>query len=249
VRVGERYEDVSVVLVHGSGHTSRTWDSVVARLAHRALAVDLPGRRRRPADLTLGTLARSARAAADDVEAAGLAKIVLVAHSSGGLILPALTALLGDGVLHLVFVAGLIAPDGGQVAHAVAGEGAGDLVARRRDLLEQYAGSTFGGLAPGEEPEPTSFTVLDDERTVGAIESLNLMFETVRWDGVDPAVPRTFVRCLRDPIQPRTLQAELIAASGADEVIDLDCDHTPALSAPDELAALLDEVAGRYDHS
>ena len=84
---------------------------------------------------------------------------------------------------------------------------------------------------------------------MGSIESLNLMYQTVRWDGVRPSLPRIFVRCLRDPIQPRSLQAQLIDASGAAEVIDLDCGHTPALSAPGELAAGLDAIADRHDEA
>jgi hypothetical protein len=127
------------------------------------------------------------------------------------------------------------------------GDEPSDLVQQRRDLLRQHAGTTFGGFVAGEEPVATTLTRLDDERTVGAIESLNLMYQTVCWDGVKPALPRTFVRCLRDAIQPRSLQAQLIAASGAEEVVDLDCDHTPALSAPDELATVLDAIAGRHD--
>jgi pimeloyl-ACP methyl ester carboxylesterase len=238
--------DVSLALIHGSGHTSRTWDAVVAALGHRALAVDLPGRRHRPADLTTGTLERSAAAAADDVEGAGLGPVVLVGHSSGGLILPAVARRLGGRVRHLVFVAGLIAPDGARVAEAVAGEAVGAMDEQRRAVLAEHTGTTFGGLTQGEAPATTTLRVLEDGRTVGAIESLNLMFQTVRWDGVGPALPRTFVRCLRDPIQPRALQAQLITASGADEVIDLDTGHTPALSAPVELAAVLDAVAARY---
>ena len=248
---GRRVTTVStrLVLVHGSGHTARTWDAVVAKLRHPVVAVDLPGRRYNPADLTQGTLERSAQSAAADVEAAGPGPVVLVGHSSGGLILPALTGLLGERVRQLVFVAGLIAPEGGQVATAIV-DGDGDgLLEQRRDLLVLHAGSTYGGFLAGEEPAPSTFTRLDDERTVGSIESLNLMYQTVRWNGVSPALRRTFVRCLRDPIQSRSLQAQLIDASGATEVIDLDCGHTPALSAPDELAGWLDAIADRHDHT
>jgi pimeloyl-ACP methyl ester carboxylesterase len=238
-----------LVLVHGSGHTARTWDAVVAKVRHPVLAVDLPGRRYNPADLTQGTLERSAQSTAADVEAAGPGPVVLVGHSSGGLILPAVTALLGDRVRQLVFVAGLIAPDGGQVATAIVDGDSDGLLEQRRDLLLEHAGSTYGGFLAGEEPASSTFIRLDDERTVGSIESLNLMYQTVRWDGVSPALPRTFVRCLRDPIQSRSLQAQLIDASGAAEVIDLDCGHTPALSAPDELAAWLDVIADRHDRA
>jgi pimeloyl-ACP methyl ester carboxylesterase len=236
-----------LVLVHGSGHTARTWDAVVAKLRHPALAVDLPGRRYNPADLTQGSIERSAQSAAADVEASGAGPVLLVGHSSGGLILPALTSLLGDRVRHLVFVAGLIAPDGGHVATAIV-DGDGDsLLEQRRDLLVQHAGSTYGGFLPDEEPAPSTLIRIDDERTVGSVESLNLMYQTVCWDGVSPALARSFVRCLRDPIQSRSLQAQLIEASGATEVIDLDCGHTPALSAPEELAAWLDAIADRHD--
>ena len=42
------------------------------------------------------------------------------------------------------------------------------------------------------------------------------------------------------------MQAQLIESAGADEVFDIDADHTPAVSRPDELAAIVNEVAGRY---
>jgi hypothetical protein len=54
---------------------------------------------------------------------------------------------------------------------------------------------------------------------------------------------RTFVRCLRDRIQPRVLQAKLIENCGATSVVDLDSGHTPAVSVPAELARILDRVA------
>ena len=63
------------------------------------------------------------------------------------------------------------------------------------------------------------------------------------WDGVPVSLPRTFVRCVRDRIQSRVLQDALIENCDADDVIDLESGHTPAVAVPDELAAILDRVA------
>jgi pimeloyl-ACP methyl ester carboxylesterase len=236
----------TVVLIHGSGHTSLIWDDVVAKLDGPALAVDLPGRRRRPADLTLGTIEASSAAAASDVEAAGAHRVVLVGHSSGGLILPSLAARLGARVCHLVFVAGLIAADGHSVSEIIAPDDPDSMLATRDALCQQYSGTTFGGLSDGEPPIDTDLGLTEDVRTVGSIESLTLMYQPVSWQGVSPSLPRSFVRCLADPIQPREMQARLIASAGADEVFDIDADHTPAVSRPDELAHFVNRVAARY---
>lgn len=67
------------------------------------------------------------------------------------------------------------------------------------------------------------------------------------WAGVPASVPRTFVRCLRDPIQPRELQAAFAASCGASAVLDIDSGHTPALDAPVALARLLDGVLLRQN--
>jgi pimeloyl-ACP methyl ester carboxylesterase len=236
----------TVVLIHGSGHTSLIWDDVVAGLQGPALAVDLPGRRRRPADLTQGTIEASSAAAASDVEAAGAPRVVLVGHSSGGLILPSLAARLGARVCHLVFVAGLIARDGHSVSEIIAPDDPRSMLSTRDDLCRRYHGTTFGGLSDGESPIDTDLCVTEDVRTVGSIESLTLMYQSISWQGVSPSLPRSFVRCLADPIQPRDMQARLIDNAGAEEVFDIDADHTPAVSRPDELAAIVNEVAARY---
>ena len=65
-----------------------------------------------------------------------------------------------------------------------------------------------------------------------------------QWRGVPGGLPRTFVRCLRDRIQPPELQAKLIENCGATAVIDIDSGHTPALACPAELAQILDGVTG-----
>ena len=231
--------DPTLVLVHGAGNTSLVWSRVQEHLEHRSLAVDLPGRRDRPADITRVTIDQAADGAAEDVDARTTGPLILVGHSAGGIVLPALAARLGDRVEHLVFVAGLCARDGNTVVDTVRPEHREEMVARLAEMRVRYQDHML-------DPVPRdSADALVDVPTAMGIESLNLMGQRVSWDGVPDALERTFVRCLRDRIQPRALQAELAENCGASTVLDLDCGHTPALAAPDRLAVLLDAIAAR----
>jgi hypothetical protein len=81
-----------------------------------------------------------------------------------------------------------------------------------------------------------------DATVASAIDSLVYSCQPMEWAGLPDTVPRTFVRCLRDRKQSREVQARLVACCGAGEVVDIDTGHTPALEAPELLAAVLDDL-------
>jgi pimeloyl-ACP methyl ester carboxylesterase len=229
----------TIVLVHGSGHTARVWGDVQEHLGHGSLAVDLPGRADRRADIADVRLADAATSLAADVRAATEGPVVLVGHSAGGIVLPALAARLGARVAHLVFVAGLCAPAGGRVVETVRPDAVPHLAELLAGFREQYRGCML-------DPDPSIEGVRAvDAKTAAPLDSLNYMEQVVSWDGVPAGMPRTFVRCLRDRIQPRELQAALIDNCGATDVVDLESGHTPAVAVPGELAAILDGIADR----
>jgi pimeloyl-ACP methyl ester carboxylesterase len=235
----ERGGSPTVVLVHGSGHTAAVWGDVQAALRHRSVAVDLPGRADRIADIAEVSLEVAAVSVAADVQRAGPGDgpLVLVGHSAGGIVLPGLAALLGGRVVHLVFVAGLSAAHGETVVDTVRPDAASQLSVRLGELREEFAGCML-------EPDPSVEGVRAiDARVAAPIDSLNFMEQVVSWAGVPSTTPRTFVRCVRDRIQPRALQDALIANCGASTVLELASGHTPAVAVPRELAALLDDVA------
>ena len=231
----------TLVLVHGAGHTSLVWQRVQDHLHYPSVAVDLPGRRNRPADITTVTIDDAARSVANDLADTTTGPLVLVGHSVSGIVLPALASRLAGRVQHLVFVAGLSAPEGCAVMDTVRPghrEGGAQHLA---DMRERYQGHM---LAP--DGQSATVPAIDDVKLVAAIESLNFMNQTMSWAGVAPELERTFVRCLRDPIQPRELQARLIENCAASSVIDIDAGHTPAVGAPGELAAILDRIANAH---
>jgi pimeloyl-ACP methyl ester carboxylesterase len=215
---------VTLVLIHGSAHTAAVWTRTQAALGAPSVALDLPGRASRPADITRVALPDAAdQLAADLADVDG--PLVLVGHSAGGMVLPFLAARLGERVSGLVFVAGLIARHGGRVVESVAPERIDLMTDRLAELRVEYAGCTLEDLP--------------DARVAQSVDSLNLMLQPISWAGVADDLPRAWVRCSRDPIQPPALQAELAANAGAQRRVTIDSGHTPALDCPDELADLL----------
>jgi pimeloyl-ACP methyl ester carboxylesterase len=239
VRISEgsgRGAGATVVLVHGSGHTARVWQAVQDALGHGSVAVDLPGRADRVADIADVALDHAAASLAADVEGATDGPLVLVGHSAGGIVLPALAARLGDRAGHLVFVAGLCAAHGEKVIRTVRPDAEAFLAERLAAMRQEFAGCML-------EPDPSITGVRAlDAKTAAPLDSLNYMEQPVSWAGVPDTLPRTFVRPLRDRIQPRHMQAELIENCGATDVVDLESGHTPAVAVPDELAAVLDRI-------
>lgn len=214
-----------LVLVHGAGHDRSVWDRVRTTLSTPSVAVDLPGRGSRPADITRVAVADAAASVAAD---APDGELVLVGHSAAGTLLPSAAALLGARVRHLVFVAGITAPDGVPPVDVFLPGRTDEVAERLASLRAEHGGRRLEDVGT---------------KIGSAIDSLNLSTQPMDWAGLPPSMPRTFVRCLRDPIQPPALQNRFIETCGASEVLDIDAGHTPALDAPAELARLLDGVA------
>lgn len=219
--------EATFVLLHGAGHTAEVWRETQVALRTPSLAVDLPGRAARPADLTRVTIEEAAASVVADLEDVVAGDVVLVAHSAAGTVAPSVAAALGERVRHLVLIAGINAPEGVRPIDVFLPDRADAVAARLEEFRVEHGGRTLEEI---------------DAKTAAAIDSLNLSAQPMRWAGLGDAVARTFVRCLRDPIQPRELQDRFIASSGASRVLDIDSGHTPALDSPAELAALLDAI-------
>jgi pimeloyl-ACP methyl ester carboxylesterase len=205
-----------------------------------SLAIDLPGRRDRDGDLADVTIAQAAESVVRDVAAVVDGPVVLVGHSAGGVVLPATAARLDGSVRRLVFVAGLCAREG-RTALEIFDPGHEQSVHGRLSRMRaRYQGCRF--MPAGSEGTER---VVDDPGVAMSIDSLNYITQPISWAGVAPDLPRAFIRCLRDTMQSRAIQARLADACGASETIDIDAGHNAALEAPAPLAAILDRLAER----
>src|SRR5580698_8568546 len=104
---------MTYVLIHGGGATARFWDRLIPHLDRPALAVDLPGRAGKPGHLATLSVEEEAASVVTDIKAASPGEpVVLVAHSSGGLVVPAVVAALTDLVASVVLNAALVPAEG-----------------------------------------------------------------------------------------------------------------------------------------
>jgi len=117
----------ALVLVHGGAHAGDCWDLTVDeihRLAPelRVLAVDLPGRRGRPGDLSAVTITDCVESVITDVEDAGLDEVVVCGHSLGGVTVPGVVAKLGPSrVREMILAAAFLPPQGTSVLDSLGG--------------------------------------------------------------------------------------------------------------------------------
>jgi pimeloyl-ACP methyl ester carboxylesterase len=240
---------MTYVLVHGGGSTSRFWDRLLPLLDQRVLAVDLPGRGDTPADLGTLTVDDEVASVVADVEAADLdGPIVLVAHSSGGLVVPGVVAGLGGRIAHVVLNAALVPPEGGC--------GLDCMKPNHRDGLvlaaEQARADGTVITLPGPPADPEAFRQtyggdpLDDETLAYVVDPVRCVpdtvhhyFQSISWKGAAD-VPVTYILNERDrPIPPSTQEDMVRRLPRPPEVVRLDTGHVPAVTHPELVAEVL----------
>ncbi|MFI1179147.1 alpha/beta hydrolase [Streptomyces sp. NPDC020799] len=218
------------LLVHGAWHRSTCWAPLRDALAAHGLrsrTVDLP---------SAGPQGTPTAGVYDDAEeiAAQLrwieGPVVLVAHSYSG-IPAAQAATEGSDVVHAVYLAAYM-PAEGESLHGIHG--------RDQSGPEDLTGTSPVFFDPrtalyGDMPEDQA------ERAVGQLVEQSLRsFQQPVTRAAWRTVPSTYVICERDRALPPTLQEKM--STRATHVKRLATGHSPFLSAPEELAALLHEI-------
>lgn len=276
------------LLVHGAWHGAWTYERIIPLLAargHAAVACDLPAhglnarfpatyleQPQRPAKLatetspvagvTLNDYVDATLATLQRLRGLGYDKVVLVAHSMGGIVASAVAERAPEAIAHLVYLTAFM-PESGvpAVSYIDAPENEGQRVGG----LFVADPSAVGALRINHRSADEAYRAASKAAFYGDVDDIayaavaNLLTPDVpvapfatpvattaaRWG----AVPRHYIRCLQDQAIRPALQQRFIAAADAfvpahpTRVHTLDASHSPFMSQPQALATLLADIA------
>lgn len=227
-------ETPTLLLVHGSWHGPWCWDHLLPeldRLGIFAVTVDLPSCGTDPAALKgmpedAALVARTAAGIDGDV--------VVVGHSYGGAVVS--EARFGGNVRRLIFL-GAFMPDSGRLYTSYLPPGP----------LPAYVGIRDDGtfaVPPGQAID-TFYADCAPEIGRWAESKLRLQSQAVLGHPIGHAswrdIPSIYIVLKQDRALPPEM--ERMFGAQASEMIEFDSSHSPFLSRPADLAALLAEMA------
>ncbi len=240
-----------VLLVHGAWHGAWCWSGVQAALDQLGVsswAIDLPGHGL--SSQPLGDLVTDAECvghALGVIEAATDDEVVLVGHSYGGGVITEAAArqpATGGNIGHLVYLTAAALADGESVGGLFA-QVNGDTT--RLSELRQPAGDGLLGVGPRELAMEVFYSHCPTAAADAAWSRLGLQaISSLTQPTVgDPraSIDSTFIVCTQDrAFHP---DAQRVVARRCTRSIDLQADHSPAISAPTALAEAIATTAAK----
>lgn len=237
----------SFILVPGAWHGGWCFERLrpfLESAGHEVIAVDLPGMGADDATIATVTLAQWADHVAGLV-AGAQAPVILCGHSRGGIVISEAAEKAPDKVAALVYIAAMMYgpdfdrheyrarslpnPDFEAIVTPVAG-GAASLVDPAR------AASVIAHLAPAEAAAEMA------EKLVAEPAGPRRTALSVTWERYG-RIPRHYVECVQDKAIPLADQRLMQEIHPGASVVTMDTDHSPHLSAPEDLAKVLIGIA------
>jgi pimeloyl-ACP methyl ester carboxylesterase len=226
-------------LIHGAWHGAWCWSRLtpeLERLGHRSIAVDLPIE-----DEAATTIDYADHCA---TAFAGTGGLVVVAHSMAGLVAPLLAERMP--LVGIVYLAGVLRRPGRSLADDRADGVNTDFSTPGHDFSVTRFGENLTAIANLAEATDVFYNGCSPEDAAWAFSRLRKQrrYWTHRSpQSAWPDVPRVSVVCTDDhavnPVWSRRVAREWLGV----EPVELASDHSPFLSRPKQLAALLDNLA------
>lgn len=232
------------VLIHGSWHGGWCFDGVrtlLEKAGHAVIAPDLPGMGGDEAALAAVTLDGWAQFAADLCRDAPQQPVILAGHSRGGLVISQAAELAPEAIDTLVYICAMMLPHGMSRAEFKVLEAPNPAF----DALISPTPGGHGTRITGADPAAVFAQLSPPDLAAAAMarlvdephgpRSTPMHLSAERFG----RVPRVYIECTDDRTIPITSQRRMQALVPGAKVETLWADHSPYLSRPEALAAML----------
>ncbi|TGN14527.1 alpha/beta fold hydrolase [Leptospira ilyithenensis] len=235
-------QDTQFILIHGAGLGAWIWRDVISRLKYPTLALEFPNRNKpdskkaNTAKLTFEDYISFLKKQIE-IGSRTKSKLVIVAHSIGGVIGLRLAEDFQDRVNGFIGISASIPKEGGSFVSSLP---------YPNKIIVSTVMKLFGTL-PSEMSIKHGLcgdlTSEQAEEIIGnySPESENLYFS--RTNAGLPNVSRLYIRLENDKEFDIPTQNRMISHFSPDHIIDLESGHMPMLSQPKTLAAILNSFA------
>ncbi len=232
------------LLLHGSWHGAWCWHKVLPRLraaGHSALAIDLPGRGRRPGwgpTIGLGTMVQAALQFLPIDQ-----KTTVVVHSRNGIVASSLAEVAPERIARTIYLASFMLPNGRRVLDYLP-----DRASYLHDQVEVRRWSMSDRLRPEAYREALYADCSEDDldlaRALLTPEPSRPALTRLRLSDRYDSVPRAYLRLTEDRAVSLGLQDRLLGETTVERVEDLAAGHSAYFSRPDDLTRTLLRLAG-----
>jgi pimeloyl-ACP methyl ester carboxylesterase len=236
------------VLVAGACHGAWCWERVIPLLearGHRVETAELPGMGADKTPLPGLDMMAWARAVATVIES-DPEPVIMVGHSRGGAVISQVAELVPDRIRLNVYLTALLLKDGESGFDVLGLVPEGTFIPPAMIPTDDGLAVTFAQADTGpilyHRTDPAlverAIAHMTPEPQFGLTQPLSLSAERYG------QVARAYIECLDDRTLPLAMQRAMLDRQPCDHVRALDSDHCPNYSEPEQLATLLDELAG-----
>jgi pimeloyl-ACP methyl ester carboxylesterase len=233
------------VLVHGSFQGPYAWQYVKAQLeqaGQKVVVVELQSHgqdQTPPATLTLNSYRDKVIAAINAMPG----QVVLVGHSLGGAIITAVADSVPNRIEQLVYLAGFVPANGQSVIDL----NSMDPNSQLTPALMPSADFTTASVA---NDKLLSIFCQDGNATINQLLIANnrpepaapLYSKIVLKNPAMANVPKYYIHTTQDRAITITLQNQMVAAAGIKNIFTINSSHSPQLSMPDQVTAILLQI-------
>lgn len=231
------------ILVHGAWHGSWEWrfvKEILSAEGHTVITIDLPGHgdsRLALSEMTMDAYVSSV----SDLLAKQEEQVILVGHSMSGAVIAQAAEQHPNKVEKLIYVCAFLLPNGKSVLD-VMGEDKSAEFGSRLSFNEDQSGAKFDDATFRE----TFYNTSSEDKIEWAkpqlleYQPVSPLAQPVRvTEAKFGSLPRIYIKTMNDKVLTPSAQQKLIDGLACEKVIEIQTDHAPFASAPEELAEAL----------